>query len=55
VQKSNFEINFIDLFWLKSYDEYLNVTINEHRLGGVFMIPMGWSNFETVGIYKRIE
>ena len=55
MQKSNFEIKLLDLFWLKNEDEDLNVTINEHRSGGVFMIPMGWSNFETVGIYKRIE
>lgn len=36
-------------------DKNLNITINEHRSGGVFMIPMGWSNFETLGKYNRIE
>ncbi|WP_162128252.1 hypothetical protein [Flavobacterium phycosphaerae] len=33
----------------------LNVEITEHRSGGVFMIPMGWSNTKKTEKYKRVE
>lgn len=36
-------------------DRNLNIVINQHRSGGAFMIPMGWSNTEIIKKYKRIE
>lgn len=36
-------------------DGNLNIEISEHRSGGVFMIPMGWSNTKKTENYKRIE
>ena len=36
-------------------DRNLNIVINQHRSGGVFMIPMGWSNIERTEKYKRVQ
>ncbi len=36
-------------------DRNLNIQINEHRSGGLFMIPMSWSNNTKTENYKRIE
>lgn len=36
-------------------DRNLNIVVNQHRSGGAFMIPMGWSNTEIIKKYKRIE
>lgn len=33
----------------------LNVIINNHRSGGVFLIPMGWSNDKRIEKYQRVE
>jgi hypothetical protein len=33
----------------------LNVTIGNHRSGGAFLIPMGWSNTTTVAKFRRIK
>jgi len=38
-------------------DDYKNlfVMIYQHRSGGAFLIPMGWSNTNTIEKYKRIK
>lgn len=36
-------------------DKNLNVVINEHRSGGVFLILMGISNSERTEKYKRVD
>lgn len=36
-------------------DRNLNIIIDQHRSGGAFMIPMGWSNTLRTEKYKRIE
>jgi hypothetical protein len=36
-------------------DKNLKIIIDQHRSGGVFMIPMGWSNTERTEKYKRVE
>jgi hypothetical protein len=33
----------------------LLVLINQHRSGGAFLIPMGWSNTETSEKYERLK
>jgi len=36
-------------------DRNLNIVVYQHRSGGVFMIPMGWSNTEKTEKYRRVE
>ncbi len=33
----------------------LTVLISQHRSGGAFLIPMGWSNEKKIETFKRIE
>ncbi|OYU85459.1 MAG: hypothetical protein CFE24_01880 [Flavobacterium sp. BFFFF2] len=48
----------LDLTKLKiksNKDGNLNIKISEHRSGGAFMIPMGWSDTKSTENYKRVE